>query len=1525
MSESIPFGRTTLAKKVAPNSQEVPHTCDSLFSTIALSLFFFLHLLPKEALLLLLERTFQMNKVPSLNEASSVTPSLVGHLASSEATRATRSVLPYPSMDGESANEERSSSSYNRNDRHRGGVGTFSSAPSPSTLIASGSRNRDAIGLKIPPRSLDDDYFDEGVSRMSSIDPLARWVPEKGILQQVPHGSLDSHKIVASTATKTRLTSTTTSSSVSNTGQALQESSPQPQETSPTSSYPLSSNSFGKTLGPHGSPTSGTTPFSRTPAWLLGIQVPPSHQQEYPLLNTSLGAPHRQLLQGNTTTAKQPNDNKNYRNYVVTSSTTTGSLHSLLIKEEEEAMVEAAAIAFSRTAADGCCRTEDLPHDKEALTHEMDYYSESSCYVDDDYTDLESVDTENPQVIAIGIEAPTPRSAPMKLARDIHQQFSRDASTAIVMNRKSPEQLQQELLSEATAKGIAQEEHNLKMQLIAADKKEHQSIRRRSAPALLACATRKMQTPVERNGTGSQQSIGRQHRGPGPSAGKAASRFSFDGVRTNVLLGSSYNPFLQSLAEDDALPMVREPVGPAFACMDKTDTSFVGCSSDNRASCNDNETHDHAIADGINYSAVSSHMMVRSSSPTMRTMNSGSRSISSVSYDESAPTDSADLASSEGFFAVGREVEMQSVRGAVGAKMKRQHRVIPRPSRSHSITSTAPPMQPIRKLSDPKPTVSFRDEDKRREGHSSGDFEEGDESMCGPPSLRSIESVQSTQSMKSNTSGIDLDEKTRERILARSAASLQARRPRRTLTCSYSSSSSSTGRDSLVAIANSIRMRASSLTAVNATESPKEKVTSLRKDTEAKSEKMHSPSMSCTIASSLNHRSTELDKPNMSISFHESSAVATTSTTAISNASGRPCDAKAEYRQETKGVVPINRRAHGVTSPFDDNKGLHHLASGSRDDSGTRSEYPDIEEEELPFGPVTTSDVGSYDERNRMELLEAQSGVPVLLPGAFAVGGSNDDAEAGGYDSGFEDGDSLVDDCLDNEDAPPEHRPDIESPLRTASLDPSAESNAPLEAELYVEEFVSAEVLIEADAGVKGNRRPTVAHTTCLVCIVVIIVGIVVGVMIPKQGERSGSLDQNQTEGEEIPVLDGWLQVGETLEGPAEKDRDTILFGESVAISADGSRIAVGLPGAGDPLNNALKRAGSVKIFDLINGTTWEESGMIDGEVAGGESGTNVALADDGKRIAISAPSIASSGDGYVAIYEEINVGSWELVGDILRGGETFGDSLDFSSDGRIVAIGDKNSAGAGDGAAGTGVVRIFQEVNNTWVQMGSDLSGGDQFGWSIALSGDGHRIVTSTPESKTSTGIIQAFDFNGESWEKIGSPVKGETEKESFGVAIALSGDGSILASGAPRYSRGGQGLGPGIVRSFQFDDDLQAWFPYGQPLEGANQLDVFGSSLSLSFTGDVLAVGGPQNNNFCENCGHVQVFQNQKGNWSRIGSELGNGEMDGGQYGSSVALSWNGTRLVGGAPSTTHNGYLSKIGQVVVFDNVLGSSTEG
>ncbi len=107
-----------------------------------------------------------------------------------------------------------------------------------------------------------------------------------------------------------------------------------------------------------------------------------------------------------------------------------------------------------------------------------------------------------------------------------------------------------------------------------------------------------------------------------------------------------------------------------------------------------------------------------------------------------------------------------------------------------------------------------------------------------------------------------------------------------------------------------------------------------------------------------------------------------------------------------------------------------------------------------------------------------------------------------------------------------------------------------------------------------------------------------------------------------------WTQVGADIDGEAGGDNS----GWSVSLSSDGSRVA-----SGAWLNDGTATgAGHVRIYDLIGGT-WTQVGTdIDGEAGGDRSGYSVALSSDGSRVAIGAyrNDGTANGAGHVRVYD---------------------------------------------------------------------------------------------------------------------------------------------------------------------------------------------------------------------------------------------------------------------------------------------------
>lgn len=113
------------------------------------------------------------------------------------------------------------------------------------------------------------------------------------------------------------------------------------------------------------------------------------------------------------------------------------------------------------------------------------------------------------------------------------------------------------------------------------------------------------------------------------------------------------------------------------------------------------------------------------------------------------------------------------------------------------------------------------------------------------------------------------------------------------------------------------------------------------------------------------------------------------------------------------------------------------------------------------------------------------------------------------------------------------------------------------------------------------------------------------------------------------------------------------------------------------------------------------------------------------------------------------------------------------------------------------------------------------------------------------------------------------------------------------------------------------QSWTQVGEDIFGEADDDDFGSSVSLSANGSVVAVGAAGNDGYEEQAGHVRVLQNIEGNWIQLGQDI-DGEVSGDGFGSSVSLNSDGSIVAAGAVGNDENGEYA--GQVRVFQNIGG-----
>ncbi|OBX23709.1 MULTISPECIES: HYR domain-containing protein [Bizionia] len=247
---------------------------------------------------------------------------------------------------------------------------------------------------------------------------------------------------------------------------------------------------------------------------------------------------------------------------------------------------------------------------------------------------------------------------------------------------------------------------------------------------------------------------------------------------------------------------------------------------------------------------------------------------------------------------------------------------------------------------------------------------------------------------------------------------------------------------------------------------------------------------------------------------------------------------------------------------------------------------------------------------------------------------------------------------------------------------------------------------------------------------------------------------------------------------------------------------------------------------------------------------------------------------------------------------DQFGRVISLNADGSIMAVGGEYNDGA---APDSGHVRIFQNINNNWLQIGADINGvsaSDFFGSSVALSADGNRVVIGALGvdigTETNYGTATVYDNIGNNWVQVGSVLFGESQSNQFGTSVSISDDGSIIAVGA---SFGGASNG-GYMRTYTFSTD---WVQLGQDIDGIASSDFFGVEISLSADGTIVAVSASgANANTINNSGQVQVYQynNSTSLWEQLGQNMDGDSIDD-FFGQSLSLSSDGTRLIAGARS--------------------------
>jgi trimeric autotransporter adhesin len=395
------------------------------------------------------------------------------------------------------------------------------------------------------------------------------------------------------------------------------------------------------------------------------------------------------------------------------------------------------------------------------------------------------------------------------------------------------------------------------------------------------------------------------------------------------------------------------------------------------------------------------------------------------------------------------------------------------------------------------------------------------------------------------------------------------------------------------------------------------------------------------------------------------------------------------------------------------------------------------------------------------------------------------------------------------------------------------------------------------------------------------------------------------------------------------------VFGSAVALSADGTVLAIGAPGEGSS-------AGAVYVFTRIGGSWAQQPSTAQrhhirasNTEAGDNFGTAVALSADGNTLAIGASGEDSSGAAYVFTRTGT---SWTQQSSIKASNpetnDLFGSALALSADGNTLAVtapGDDSDAGA---------VYVFTRTTASWTQQArvraSNPAADDRFGAALGLSADGNTLAVGAKEedsaatgadgdgqsdnSAADAGAVYVFARSGASWSQQAYVKASNTNAfDLFGSALALSGDGNTLAVAAYGEASSATGIAgnsqdnsvanAGAVYVFTRAAAMWSQQAYVKA-SNTGENDFFGWALGLSADGSTLAVSaaaessasdgieGDQHDDSAANAGAVYMFvRSGSQQWSQLAYlKAANSEADD-VFGIALALSSDGDTLAVGA----------------------------
>lgn len=246
--------------------------------------------------------------------------------------------------------------------------------------------------------------------------------------------------------------------------------------------------------------------------------------------------------------------------------------------------------------------------------------------------------------------------------------------------------------------------------------------------------------------------------------------------------------------------------------------------------------------------------------------------------------------------------------------------------------------------------------------------------------------------------------------------------------------------------------------------------------------------------------------------------------------------------------------------------------------------------------------------------------------------------------------------------------------------------------------------------------------------------------------------------------------------------------------------------------------------------------------------------------------------------------------------GDNFGYSVSISGDTAIIG-----AMGDADNGPNAGAAYIFARNGSEWAEQAklitADGARGDHFGWRVAISQDTVFVgAVDADDMSSNSGAVYVFVRDGTTWAQFQKLTPGDdTASDDFGGSISLQADYAIIGAKTQPDEFGNFS---GSAHVFAYDGDVWAEQAKLTPTNGTSS-DRFGYSVAMGYGYAMVgAIGDDENGGFS---GAVYVFVRNGDTWTQQARlTAGNGAVLH-RFGFSLSVSGD-TAVIGAIGSDGH-----------------------